>query len=109
MRSALAAFGELAGWDAVVGWLPARDGAFLRPANVWCSQSVAGSTFDVQSWQSILEDGPAAIAAAWDNDESVWIDDASGEDRPALRLGPGRGPHHGRRGAGVGRRRALRA
>lgn len=85
MRSALSAFGELAGWDAVIGWRPARDGAFLRPANVWCSQAVAGSTFDVQSWQAILDDGPSAIAAAFADDETVWIEDASTEDRPRCR------------------------
>jgi transcriptional regulator with GAF, ATPase, and Fis domain len=86
MRSGLAAFGELAGWDAAVGWLLARDGAWLRPASVWCSQFVAGSTFDTQTWQAILDDGPRAIAAAWEATEPVWIEDAGEEeDRPRCR------------------------
>jgi GAF domain-containing protein len=86
MRSGLAAFGELAGWDAAVGWLLARDGAWLRPASVWCSQAVAGSTFETQTWQAILDDGPRAIAAAWEATEIAWLDDAGTEDdRPRCR------------------------
>ncbi len=86
MKSGLAAFGELAGWDAAVGWLLARDGKWLRPASVWCSQAVAGSTFETQTWQAILDDGPTAIAAAWEAAETVWLEDAGAEeDRPRCR------------------------
>jgi hypothetical protein len=92
MRAGLAAFGELAGWDAAVGWLLARDGSWLRPASVWCSQAVAGSTFETQTWQAVLDDGPSAIAAAWEATESVWLEDAGAEDdRPRCRWARGAG------------------
>jgi GAF domain-containing protein len=53
---------------------------------VWCSDALAGTQFETQSWQATIGEGPQAIARAWESLEPAWVEDFAPEaDRPRVR------------------------